>query len=635
MAHVGDGNPARERHRIRRVTIRPDSTHVTAEPAGSRPAGPYIGRGIVTGLLAAAVALAVAQLVAGITGPVGSPVVAVGQAVIGLTPRPVTDLVIRIFGPHDKPVLLSTIVVFVALFAAVFGVASMRRLAAGFWGLAIFAAIGLVAVATRPDSVPADLIPTVAGAAVGAYALARLARAAGAVREAGATGTAGQAGATGTVGQTGATGTVGQAGATGTVGQAGATGTVGQTGADGVLGAAGASAGAAWPAASPPGAVANSAATPGGVTPDGTEPPGGGGARGYGRRSFLATSAVAAVGAAAAGAAGNLLSQRSTVSQSRALVRIPPPAKPLPALAASDDLRIPGLSPFVTPNSSFYRVDTALLIPQVPPGSWRLRVHGMVSRELDITFDDLLRRPLSEADITLCCVSNPVGGPYISNTRWLGVPLASVLREAGIQPGADQLLTTSTDGYTSGTPVATVMDGRNALLAVAMNGAPLPVAHGFPVRMLVPGLYGYVSATKWLTDINVTTFGAQQGYWVQQGWAKLAPIKTGSRIDVPNGNSALRPGPVAVAGVAWAQRRGVAAVEVRVDGGPWHEARLATVPGIDTWRQWVWEWAAAAGNHLLQVRAIDETGYTQTAAAASPFPNGATGWDTVQVSVSA
>jgi len=616
MACVGDGNP-RERQRIRRVTIRPDSTSVTAGPAGSRAAGPYIGRGTVTGLLAAAVALGVAQLVAGITGSVGSPVVAVGQAVIGLTPRPVTDLVIRIFGPHDKPVLLSTIVLVVALFAAAFGIASMRRLAAGFWGLAIFAAIGLAAVATRPGSVPADLIPTVAGAAVGAYALARLAHAAG------------------TVGQPGAAGTAGQPGAAGTAGQAGAAGTAGLAGPTGTAGLAGASAGAAWPTASPTGAVTNNAATSGGVRTDGTEPPRGGRPPGYGRRSFLATSAVAAVGAAAAGAAGNLLSQRSTVSQSRALVRIPPPAKLVPPLAASDDLRIPGLSPFLTPNSRFYRVDTALLVPQVPPGSWRLRVHGMVSRQLDITFDDLLRRPLSEADITLCCVSNPVGGPYISNTRWLGVPLANVLREAGIQPGADQLLTTSTDGYTSGTPVATVMDGRNALLAVAMNGAPLPVAHGFPVRMLVPGLYGYVSATKWLTDINVTTFGAQQGYWVQQGWADLAPIKTESRIDVPNGNSTLKPGPAAVAGVAWAQRRGVAAVEVRVDGGPWHEARLATVPGIDTWRQWVWEWAAAAGNHLLQVRATDETGYTQTAAAASPFPNGATGWHTVQVSVSA
>ncbi len=356
---------------------------------------------------------------------------------------------------------------------------------------------------------------------------------------------------------------------------------------------------------------------------------------GYDRRSFMATSGIAVVGAAAGGVAGSLLTRRSTVTHARALVKLPPPAKVLPPLAASTDLHIPGLSPFVTPNGSFYRVDTALLIPQVSPASWRLRVHGMVSRELDITFNDLLRRPLTEADITLCCVSNPVGGPYISNTRWLGVPLASVLREAGIRSGADQLLSTSTDGYTSGTPVATVMDGRNALLAVAMDGAALPVAHGFPVRMVVPGLYGYVSATKWVTDINVTTFAAQQGYWVQQGWAERGPVKTESRIDVPNGTATVKAGRVAVAGVAWAQRRGVAAVEVRVDGGPWQEARLATVPGIDTWRQWVWDWDAAAGTHQLQVRATDETGYTQTSAQADPYPDGATGWHTVQVNVSA
>jgi DMSO/TMAO reductase YedYZ molybdopterin-dependent catalytic subunit len=289
----------------------------------------------------------------------------------------------------------------------------------------------------------------------------------------------------------------------------------------------------------------------------------------------------------------------------------------------------------VTPNGSFYRVDTALFIPQVAPGSWRLRVHGMVTRELDITFAELLRRPLTEADITLCCVSNPVGGPYIGNARWLGVSLASVLREAGIKPGADQLLSTSTDGYTSGTPVATVMDGRNALLAVAMNGAPLPVAHGFPARMIVPGLYGYVSATKWVTDINVTTFAAEQGYWVQQGWTQRGPIKTQSRIDVPNGTSPLKAGHIVVAGVAWAQHRGVAAVEVRVDGGAWQEARLATVPGIDTWRQWVWDWDAAAGSHQLEVRATDATGYTQTGAQANIFPDGATGWHSVQVTVSA
>jgi DMSO/TMAO reductase YedYZ molybdopterin-dependent catalytic subunit len=332
---------------------------------------------------------------------------------------------------------------------------------------------------------------------------------------------------------------------------------------------------------------------------------------------------------------GNLLSQRSSVSHSRAQVRIPAPATPAPPLPAGADFRIPGLSPFSTPNGRFYRVDTALLLPQVPPGSWRLRVHGMVDREISLTFDDLLRRPLTEADITLCCVSNPVGGPYISNTRWLGVSLAGVLREAGIRAGADQLLSTSTDGYTSGTPVAAVMDGRNALLAVAMNGAALPVAHGFPARMIVPGLYGYVSATKWVTDIEVTTFAAAQGYWVQQGWAALGPVKTESRIDVPDGGKAVKAGQVMVAGVAWAQHRGVAAVEVRADNGPWRQAHLAEVPGIDTWRQWLWPWAATAGTHVLQVRATDKTGYTQTPQPADPYPDGATGWHTVQVSVTA
>jgi DMSO/TMAO reductase YedYZ molybdopterin-dependent catalytic subunit len=567
------------RRRITGVTSKPDSpgkpdsrrkpgrSHGTTAPGGSHPARRYTARGVVTGLLAAAAALGVAQFVAGITGPVGSPVVAVGQSVIGLTPRPVTDLVIKIFGPHDKLVLLITIVGLLALFAAAFGIATMHRPAAGFAGLTVFAVIGLFAVATRPNSRPGDVIPTLAGAAAGAYVLSRLARAAGAA------------------------------------------------------GAAALPTGATPPAqARPPAQAAGAAA---------------GGRPGYDRRSFIVTSAVVAAGAAAGGVAGNLLSQRSTVTHARTLVRLPKPVKPLPPLAASTDLRIRGLSPFVTPNGSFYRVDTALFIPQVAPSTWRLRVHGMVSRELDISFGDLIKRPLTEADITLCCVSNPVGGPYISNTRWLGVPLASVLREAGIKPGADQLLTTSTDGYTSGTPVATVMDGRNALLAVAMDGAPLPVAHGFPVRMVVPGLYGYVSATKWLTDINVTTFAAEQGYWVQQGWAQRGPVKTESRIDVPNGTTELKAGRIAVAGVAWAQHRGVAAVEARVDGGPWQEARLGTVPGIDTWRQWVWDWDATAGGHQLQVRATDETGYTQQAVEENPFPDGATGWHTIQVTVSA
>jgi DMSO/TMAO reductase YedYZ molybdopterin-dependent catalytic subunit len=352
-----------------------------------------------------------------------------------------------------------------------------------------------------------------------------------------------------------------------------------------------------------------------------------------GRRNFLAAAGVTAGVAAVAGLIGRELTSRSSVAKVRSTLRIPRPTSPAAPLAASTSMDIPGISSFITPNGSFYRVDTAIVVPQVSPDSWKLRVHGMVSREITLTFDQLIRRPLVEDYITLCCVSNPVAGPYIGNALWLGTSLASVLREAGIRAGADQLLCTSVDGFTSGTPVQTVMDGRDALLAVAMNGQALPVEHGFPVRMVVPGLYGYVSATKWVTDIEVTTFAGNSAYWAQRGWSQQAPIKTESRIDVPTGSASLSAGRVAVAGVAWAQHKGIDAVEVRVDNGPWHQARLATVPGIDCWRQWAWDWDATPGGHLLEARATDATGYTQTAAQEPPEPNGASGYPSVQVTV--
>jgi DMSO/TMAO reductase YedYZ molybdopterin-dependent catalytic subunit len=227
-----------------------------------------------------------------------------------------------------------------------------------------------------------------------------------------------------------------------------------------------------------------------------------------------------------------------------------------------------------------------------------------------------------------------VGGPYVGNAKWLGASLRSLLRQAGIKAGANQLLCTSSDGFTSGTPIEVTMDGRDAMLAVAMNGTVLPVEHGFPVRMVVPGLYGYVSACKWITDIEVTTFADAHAYWTVRGWSQQAPIKTESRIDVPAGSGPLKAGPTAVAGVAWAQHKGVEAVEVRIDRGPWHEARLAAVPDIDTWRQWTWEWPATAGMHLIESRTTDRTGYTQTALQAPPAPNGASGYPQVLVKVS-
>ena len=348
------------------------------------------------------------------------------------------------------------------------------------------------------------------------------------------------------------------------------------------------------------------------------------------RRSFLVNSSVA-LGVAAAGYAGASLLPGPGVTAARTSLRLPRPTVPAPPLPPGADLHIPGLASFITPNSSFYRVDTALILPEVQPASWQLRIHGMVEREIRLSFADLLRRPLIENYTTLTCVSNPVAGPYIGNARWLGASLANLVRLARPRAGADQLLCTSADGFTSGTPLAVVLDGRDALLAVAMNGSPLPVAHGFPARMVVPGLYGYVSATKWLTDIKVTTFAAEQAYWVQRGWAQRGPIKTESRIDVPGGQ--VRAGRTPVAGVAWAQHKGIDAVEVRVDAGPWQRATLAAVPGIDTWRQWAWEWDATAGSHVIEARATDATGYTQTSAFANPEPNGASGYPSVRVSV--
>ncbi len=304
------------------------------------------------------------------------------------------------------------------------------------------------------------------------------------------------------------------------------------------------------------------------------------------------------------------------------------PARPLPP---GTDLKLPGLTPFITPADRFYRVDTALAIPRVDPRSWRLRVHGVRTVELDM--GELLRLGLIERDITLTCVSNEVGGPYAGNARWIGVPLATLLARAGIPPGTDQMLSRSHDGWTGGTPVAAILDGRDAMVAVAMNGVALPPAHGFPARLVVPGLYGFVAATKWVTDLRLTRYTDEQAYWTRRGWVTDAPVKTMSRIDLPAPFARLPAGPVPVAGVAWAQRRGIAAVEVRADGGPWHRVRLAAVPGADTWRQWTWTWQATPGTHRLEARATDAAGRTQTARRAAPFPSGADGWHSVVVTV--
>ncbi len=352
------------------------------------------------------------------------------------------------------------------------------------------------------------------------------------------------------------------------------------------------------------------------------------------RRRFLMAGAGAAALAAVAGGAGDKLLSRFSIASSRAQVRLPAAAVRAPAIPAGTELNIPGLTPFFTSNSSFYRVDTDLVLPQISPEAWTLSIDGMVDHPLEFSFDELLRMPLTQTDITLVCVSNQVGGTYNGNARWLGVPLGGLLRKAGVQAGADQVLSTSTDGMTISTPVTTIMDRHDSLLAVGMNGQPLPIEHGFPARMIVPGLYGYVSATKWVTKLTLTTFAKQKAYWTQRGYSAQAPIKTESRIDVPKPLAQIKAGRTVVAGVAWAPATGIAAVEVNVDNGPWRKATLAAADGIDTWRQWMWTWdAEAPGLHTLQVRATDNAGVTQTPARANPVPNGASGWDSTVVTV--
>jgi DMSO/TMAO reductase YedYZ molybdopterin-dependent catalytic subunit len=351
------------------------------------------------------------------------------------------------------------------------------------------------------------------------------------------------------------------------------------------------------------------------------------------RRTFLLGGVASAALAAAAGFGGRAAQHaRFDVAAARRRVRIPSAADSVAKQAAASDLARSGV-PWATPNRDFYRIDTALTVPQISPDSWRLRIHGMVDREMALSWADLQARPMIDRWITLCCVSNPVGGPLVGNALFHGTRLADLLREVGLHPDAGQLLLGSYDGYTFGAPAAVVMDGRDALLAIGMNGEPLPVEHGFPVRAVVPGLYGYVSACKWIVDIKATTFADDEAYWVQGGWAAKPSIELESRIDTPRPNTVVQAGrQVAIAGVAWDQHVGVSKIEVQVDDGAWQRAELATVPSADTWRQWYLPWTPdGPGAHTLRVRATDARGRAQSEQRHQPFPAGATGFHEVTV----
>ena len=535
--------------------------------------------GGLAGLVAAAIALGVAELVAAFVGPSSSPLTAVAGEIVDRLPRSLEQFGVQTFGHWDKPLLSVIVLIVLAGVAALAGLLALRHISFGLGVIALFAAIGMLATYARPDSTSVAIVPTLIGAIVAMGTLPALVRRA----QAAVASTAAEAG-----------GEVGRSRRSAE--PAGVGGTAGSAPADFDFGGAG-------------------SAT---------------------RRGFLLFAGGAAGAAVVAGGAGRLVSKWRGVSDERAAIRLPAPSSPAPVVPAGAELDVAGITPLFTPNGSFYRVDTAFVLPQVNPDKWRLRIHGRARRELTLTYDELLKRPIVERDITLTCVSNDVGGNLAGSARWLGVRLADLLAEVEPDVDADQLIGRSADGWTCGTPTAACRDGRDALLAVGMNGVPLPVAHGFPVRMVVPGLYGYVSATKWLVDLELSRFSDFDAYWVPRGWSQQAPIKTSSRIDTPHASGRVDAGPVVVAGVAWAQHRGITKVEVRVDEGAWQEATMATADSADTWRQWRWTWdakAAGSGRHSLEVRATDTTGVAQSGTIAAPAPNGSEGWHHISVEV--
>jgi DMSO/TMAO reductase YedYZ molybdopterin-dependent catalytic subunit len=352
------------------------------------------------------------------------------------------------------------------------------------------------------------------------------------------------------------------------------------------------------------------------------------------RRFLVLTGASAGLGILAAIGGQLIQAGIRAADAARSLFTLPAPAVPEAPIPAGASLGIAGLTPVITPNADFYRIDTALQVPRIDPRTWTLKITGMVENEIEVGYEELLALPLEESTTTLACVSNYIGGDLIGNATWLGYPIRTLLAKAKPKAGADMVLSRSEDGWTASTPLEALIDGRNAILAVGMNGEPLPDEHGYPVRMVVPGLYGYVSATKWVVELKLTRFDQETGYWTTRGWSERGPVKLSSRIDVPRTDAGVTAGQVVVAGVAWSQHVGVTAVQVQVDDGPWNDASMADAISADTWRQWAWTWAATAGRHTLRVRATDAKGLVQTSVVRDVAPDGATGLHEISVTAS-
>lgn len=579
------------------------------------------------GIVSAGLALGVAELVSVPVGAGSAPLAAIGATVVDHTPDGVREWAIDSFGTDDKMMLYLLMGVVALIVAALVGVVERTVRPIGSVVLGVFGIGAAWAALERPAANWTWALPSVVGVALAIVSLRWLIRryeafgAPAMVRGGGGAAAPNSAKASAVQEDRAHAAEIriergaAEAGSGGGAGAGRGVGAGAETGAQDPAGgerkamsapfegddARLSARGAAWPRV---------------VKPDAAQ---------VDRRQVMRGIVGVGVLAVAAGIAGRVLGASArSVAGERAAVRLPPPNVPVPPVDPAADLRVPGLASYLTPNSDFYRIDTALTVPQVSKETWSLRIHGMVDREIRLDYADLARRPSVERLVTLTCVSNPVGGDLIGNASWLGYRLDALIAEAGPHPDADMVLSRSADGFTAGSPLAALTDGRDALLAVGMNGEPLPVEHGYPARLVVPGLYGYVSATKWVTELEITRFDRAQAYWTRRGWSERGPIKTGTRIDTPRG--AVRAGKVTIAGVAWAQHRGIDAVEVQIDNGPWQPARLAAEPSVDTWRQWSYDWEASAGTHTVRARAIDGTGTVQTAEVADVIPDGASGY---------
>lgn len=557
----------------------------------------------ISGLIAAAAFLAATELVALLVARQATPVLAVGSFIVDVVPQPLKEFAIATFGEYDKIVLLGSIGLAVAVAAALAGVLQYVRAPLGVALFVLAGALATVTTVTRAGATAISALPTLIGMVVGSIMLMLLInRLRQWLRPRPTTSHDGSHNASDDE----------EAANSRTSSQTATTATPSNTPT---------SSNTPTPRNTPAPRNTRTEHPPTGLRTD--------------RRGFFRLSAITAASAVIVGVGARALNAAtSSLEAIREELTLPAPRSTV-AIPDGAEFDIDGLSPLITPNADFYRVDTALTLPSIDPSTWRLVINGMVDERIELSFDDLIAMGVDEYAVTLTCVSNEVGGELIGNAVWLGVPIRDVLALAGVQEDADMVLSRSVDGYTASTPLASLTDDNlDAILAIGMNGEPLPVEHGFPVRMVVPGLYGYVSATKWITEMKVTTFAEDEAYWTPRGYSAEAPIKFSSRIDTPRIGAPVAAGTVPIAGVAWAQTVGISRVEVSIDDGEWQEATLSTPINSDTWVQWYLEWDAEPGSHYLAVRATNANGELQVEERAPIAPNGSTGWQRLLVTVS-